>query len=234
MAIGTKKIENYVPVVRLNQGIYSAYDIQTTSNLVVGGNLTVSGDISLSDDITVDSLTATNTITVDSNSASALTVGNNGATNPVLQVDASTASQATGVKVTGAAAASGVAVAVISSGTNENLTLDAKGSGTVTINGTGTGNIVLGRASTGVSMSLTGGDVLKSATAIPATAGAVAAGVPVSMYSTGITVEVTSDPPTHTRPKGSICINTGGSSTSTRMYVNTDGAGTWASFTTSA
>lgn len=34
MAIGTKKIENYVPVVRLNQGIYSAYTIQTTAGFV--------------------------------------------------------------------------------------------------------------------------------------------------------------------------------------------------------
>lgn len=73
-----------------------------------------------------------------------------------------------------------------------------------------------------------------SGTAVPATAGAVAAGAPITMYSGAIVIEVTSDTPTHTRAKGSICINTGGSSTSTRMYVNTDGAGTWASFTTSA
>lgn len=171
---------------------------------------------------------------VTSADADALTVGANGVTNPVLKVDGSTASVATGLSVTGAAAASGLAVAVISSGTNENLTIDAKGSGTISLNVTGTGNIVLGRAATGVSTSLTGGDTLKNATAVPATAGAVAAGVPITMYSTSITVEVTSDTPTHTRPKGSLCINTGGSSTSTRMYVNTDGAGTWASFTTSA
>lgn len=61
----------------------------------------------------------------------ALTVGANGATNPVLKVDASTASVATGISVTGAAAASGVAVAAVSSGTNENITLDAKGTGYV-------------------------------------------------------------------------------------------------------
>lgn len=164
----------------------------------------------------------------------AFTVGANGATNPLVQVDASTASVATGIKITGAAAASGLAVAVISSGTNENLTVDAKGSGTISLNVTGTGNIVLGRAATGVSLSVTGAATLKSATAIPATAGAVAAGAALVWYSTSLTVEVTSDAPTHTRPKGSICINTGGTTTSTRMYVNTDGAGTWASFTTSA
>lgn len=89
-------------------------------------------------------------------------------------------------------------------------------------------------ALTGTSISVTGSATAKSATAVPATAGAVAAGVPVSMYTEGVTIEVTSNAPTHTRPKGSICINTGGSSTSTRMYVNTDGAGTWTAFTTAA
>lgn len=92
--------------------------------------------------------------------------------------------------------------------------------------------------STGVftvaSLSATGSFTGLSGTAVPATAGAVAAGVPISMYSSGITIEVTSNTPTHNRAKGSLCINTGGSSTSTRMYVNTDGAGTWTSFTTAA
>jgi len=37
-----------------------------------------------------------------------------------------------------------------------------------------------------------------------------------------------------TRPKGSIYINTSAVTTTTRLYINTDGATTWASFTTSA
>jgi hypothetical protein len=78
------------------------------------------------------------------------------------------------------------------------------------------------------------GVTLKSGTAVPATAGAVAAGVPITHYSTGLTIEVTSDAPTHTRPKGSICINTGGGSGTTRMYVNTDSGTGWASFTTAS
>jgi hypothetical protein len=72
------------------------------------------------------------------------------------------------------------------------------------------------------------------AIAVPATAGAAAAGTPLVLYSGLLTIEATSDAPTHTRPKGSLCINTGGSSTTTRLYVNTDGAGTWTPFTTSA
>lgn len=83
--------------------------------------------------------------TITSTSANALAVGANGTTNPVLKVNANTASVATGVTIVGAAAAGGVAVSAISSGTDESLKLDAKGAGTVTINGTGTGAIVLAR-----------------------------------------------------------------------------------------
>lgn len=100
-------------------------------------------------------------ITVTSSSASALTVGPNGATNPTLKVDASTASAETGLSLKSAAAGAGFAVAVISSGTNENLTVDAKGSGTITLGGTSTGAIILTRATT-LSAALTYGGVTLS------------------------------------------------------------------------
>jgi hypothetical protein len=80
--------------------------------------------------------------------SAAMAVGPNGATNPSLQVDASTSSAATGVKVKSAAAASGVAVSAISSGTDENMTVDAKGAGTITLNGTATGNVISGQGLT--------------------------------------------------------------------------------------
>jgi len=82
--------------------------------------------------------------TITAASATALTVGRQGATDPALLVHSSTASQATGIQITGKAATSGAAIVVISSGTNENLTVDAKGSGTITIGATSTGNVVLG------------------------------------------------------------------------------------------
>ena len=100
-------------------------------------------------------VTATNT------SANALAIGRQGTTNPVLNVDASTASVVTGLNLKGAAAAGGMALSVTSSGTNENLTIDAKGSGTVTINGTATGDITLSRATT-MSAALTYGGVTLS------------------------------------------------------------------------
>lgn len=237
------RLEDIIPSL-LEQGV------NTDENVVIGGNLTVSGTTSIAA-ITQTNLTATgNTVlgdavtdtttikgatTIQTTSASGFTVGAaaSGAT-PAFAVDASTASQVTGLTVVGAATGGTVAVNVTQASGNANLSVDAKGSGTITLNGTGTGNIVAGRALTGVSTSMTGGDTLKSATAVPATAGAVAAGAPITYYSTNLTIEVTSDVPTHTRAKGSICINTGGSSGSTRMYINTDGGTTWTSFTTAA
>jgi len=81
--------------------------------------------------------------------------------------------------------------------------------------------------------SSTGTITAKSGTAVPATAGAVAAGAAISMYSTGIKLWVTSDAPTHSGTKGDLCINTGGSSTSTRLYVN-NGTTNWIAITTAS
>lgn len=55
-----------------------------------------------------------------------------------------------GFKFTLNQAGSGVGMAVVSSGTNENLTIDAKGSGTITIGGTSTGAVVLGTGGGGI------------------------------------------------------------------------------------
>lgn len=68
--------------------------------------------------------------------------------NQIFKVDTSASSVATGIAITGSAAASGAAISVLSTGTNENLTIDAKGSGTITIAGTSTGAITITRATT--------------------------------------------------------------------------------------
>ncbi len=70
---------------------------------------------------------------VTSTGANSLAVGPAGATNPVLQADSSTSSQADGLKVTGAAAGSGVALQTITSGTNSDMLIDAAAAGTVKI-----------------------------------------------------------------------------------------------------
>jgi len=80
----------------------------------------------------------TSALTVTSNSANSLAVGPNGTTNPVFQVDSSTASQANGLKITGTAAAAGVNVAAVSSNANEGINLTSKGTGAVAVQVGGT------------------------------------------------------------------------------------------------
>lgn len=77
--------------------------------------------------------------TITSAGASALAVGRLGATTPALKVDASAATQVTGLEVVAKAAAGGLVVRAISSGTDESWTLDAKGAGLTNIGGTSTG-----------------------------------------------------------------------------------------------
>jgi hypothetical protein len=84
-------------------------------------------------------------VTITSSGANALAVGPNATTNPTFNVDASTASDATGVQVKGAAAGGGVALSALSSGASEALKIDAKGSGQLIIGGTSTGYTVLNR-----------------------------------------------------------------------------------------
>lgn len=174
-------------------------------------NTTTSGNVSF-----------TGTATITSASASALTVGANGATNPVLKVNDATSSVATGIQITGAAAASGVAIAAISSGTNENLTVDAKGSGTVTIGNSSTGNVVLtgGGGIVVVKGTLTAGGLLTCAVQV-ATSG------PLIYSGSGA-------PSINAAVKGSLYLRTDGSSGSTRAYIATDTAGAWAAITTAS
>lgn len=171
---------------------------------------------------TYGNMTASGTITGTSASASALAVGLAGATNPALKVDASTASSATGLQVKSAAAAGGLAMSVISSGTNENLKLDAKGSGTLTLGGTSTGNMLIGGGG-GIAVltgTLTAGGLLTCALQVATSGPLVYSGSGAPTISAAV--------------KGSIYLRSDGSSTSTRMYVATDTVGTWTAVTTVA
>ena len=109
--------------------------------------ITLAGAASTATGVQVGSSTsaANAVLTVYSSGAGALEVGPNGTTNPTFQVNASTSSAATGLKITSAAAGSGLALAVISSGTNEALTIDAKTAGVVEIASVSTGTVYLGR-----------------------------------------------------------------------------------------
>lgn len=174
----------------------------------IGIGTVSTGAITLTRATTVSStLGVSGATTITATSASSLAVGRQGATDPVLQIDAATASVATGLKVTGAAAAGGVAVAAISSGSNEALTLDAKGTGTLTLQGTATGAITLTRATTcsstlAVSSTITGTSTSASALTvgangatnpvlkIDASTGSVATGLSITGAATGGTTAI--------------------------------------------
>lgn len=89
---------------------------------------------------------ATGAITQTSNSSTAFESGPNGGTNPVFRLVNSTASQADGVSITGAAAGTGTTFQAISSGATSNLILRPKGDASIVLAGTG----VTGASSGGV------------------------------------------------------------------------------------
>ncbi|GEM_PF-1699816 len=130
-------------------------------------------------------------VNTENQSTSALSIGRT-LTNPALQVDTNTASSATGLKVTAAAAGGGAALEVISSGTNENLTLNAKGSGTISIGNTSTGNVLFGSSgqlsitnsgtlSTSGNISTTGSGAITSAGLLTGSLGLTVSGAAVSL-----------------------------------------------------
>lgn len=143
-------------------------------------------------------------LVVTSNGTNSLVVGANGGSNGAFQVDSSISSAATGLNVRAAAAGGGVALNAISSGTNESLTLAAKGTGVVTIN----------PASVLTSGGLAGSSVLVGASSIG--------------------VYVGTGAPTISAAQGSIYLNNAGSSIANRLYVNSSGSTTWVAVTTAS
>lgn len=105
----------------------------SNSGVLIDGSNNVSGVVTLA--------SAAHTIT--SAAAAALAVGANGATNPVIAIDASTSSVATGIVVKGAATGGTTSITAIDSGSNTNISLLAKGTGAITIGSSGSGDITL-------------------------------------------------------------------------------------------
>jgi len=146
-----------------------------TANITVTAAAGTLTGATLASGVTASSLTSVGTLTglsisgtqtITSASATAFVVGANGGTNPAIQIDASTASSATGLKIKSAAAAGGIALSAISSGTDEALSLDAKGAGALNLGNNSTGNILIGGGS-----GSTGCTVTNSTGAFACTAG---------------------------------------------------------------
>lgn len=138
-------------------GVTLANSVTGTGSMVLSASPTLTGTLTASAG-TFSSTLASTAHTVTSASAQALAAGLNGATNPAFAVDASTASQAAGLKVTGAATGGTVALASIDSGANTNLSINAKGTGTIGIGSVSTGAVTITPALT-LSGALTYGGV---------------------------------------------------------------------------
>lgn len=138
----------------------------TKKNWVFDGSVTFNGG---ANGITADVAQVINDV-----NANAFAVGPNGTTNPTFNVDTSTTSAATGINIKSAAAAGGVAVSVLSSGTNEGLTVDGKGSGTIGLN---TVSTTAGLVTIGNSTAKGGATVQGPLTGVSASASALAIGL---------------------------------------------------------
>lgn len=194
-----------VLITTLSSGSAEDLSIRSKSTGTLNLNTNAAGNVNFANGTFIST---TGAIVGKSTSANALSVGANAATNPVLKIDASTASVATGVSITGAAAAAGVAVAAISSGTDENLTIAAKGAGTVRFN----------------------------PAVVAAAGGKVSSGIQYGSISVGLYTGTGA--PTFSAMNGSIYTDSDATSTTTRIYVNKSGAGTagttWTNLTTAA
>lgn len=108
--------------------------VNTNANMHFGGNVSIDGTLTT----TGTGMEGAQVITATS--ANALAVGQAGITNPVFNVDSSTASSATGLNIKSAAAGSRVALSVLSSGTNESISIDPLGTGTILLSALGAGS----------------------------------------------------------------------------------------------
>lgn len=93
-------------------------------------------------------VSASTSITITASSASAITIGPNGSTNPAFKVDSSVGSLVAGLLVTGAVTGGTVALSAIDSGSNTGIKINAKGSGNITLGDISTGGITLARLTT--------------------------------------------------------------------------------------
>lgn len=126
------------PTITSASLVTPALGVATATSLAINGATIGSNGIAVT-----GSSSFTGAMIVSSTSSSAFTAGAGGGSNPALQVDASAGSAATGIKITAFAAGSGSAITTISSGTNENLAINAKGSGTIAIGNSSTGAVTI-------------------------------------------------------------------------------------------
>jgi len=122
----------------------------TVTNLTGTASININGTVGATTPTTgaFTTIAANTTATITSANASALAVGRLGATTPVLQIDASTTTQAAGLAIKGAASLGGVTLTAIG-GTNEPISVTSKGTGTAGFTSAGTGIATFGSIGAG-------------------------------------------------------------------------------------
>lgn len=92
------------------------------------------------------------------------------------------------------------------------------------------------KSDNGFEGSMTGTTAAVTGTVTALSGSGVTAGGAAAFVATtsAVGLYVGSGAPTVSAPKGSLYVNTTATTTTTRLYINTDGATTWANFTASA
>lgn len=212
--------------IKLQGGYNSALPI-TTTGLITGGSGQINGNLVVTGTLMAGSETTTSQV-ITAASANAFAVGANGTTNPAFNVDTSTSSVATGFNIKGAAAAGGVALSVLSSGTNESATIDAKGTGTIGINTTSTtsGIVTIGNGTSLAGVAVNGLIKGTSASANALSVGLNGTTNPAFNVDASTAVSVTGVNVKSAASGGGVVISAISSATNENLSVNAKGSGT--------
>jgi len=187
-----------------------------TNNVTMNGNLTVNGDIF--GNVTLTDITAS-TVSASGN----ITGGNLRTAGLITATGNITGGNILGGANVNATTHTGTTVSVSANITGGNILF---GSGVVS----GTGNVIGGNVLSSAVVSAVGAATILSGTAVPA-GGTTGSGYKFSSTA-NLGVFFGSGAPTLTAAQGSLYLNTTGSGTANRMYVNTNGSTGWTAVTT--
>jgi len=222
----------------VNVAATTASSSTTTGALIVAGGVGVAGNLYIGGNIVGN--TAISNITLGNISATGNVTGGNIRTAGLI----SATGNVTGGNIIGIIAAGSNTITTSGNISGGNIIgIVAAGSNTITTTGNITGgniltsgqvsataNVTGGNIKTGGQVSATGNALFLASTAVPV-GGTAGAGIMMSSTSQ-LGIFFGSGAPTLAAAQGSLYLRTDGTSTSTRLYVNTTGSTSWTNVTT--